>query len=42
MQQRPHDPAHMEVVVDDQKPQLFEIDVDHATDRCAGFCSPPR
>jgi hypothetical protein len=42
VQQRPQDPAHVEVVVNDEKPQLVEIDVKHATIWQAGFCSPPR
>src|SRR5260370_25273824 len=42
VQERPQDPAHMEIVVDDEKPQLVEIDVNHAKIWQAGFCSPPR
>jgi len=42
VQERPQDPAHMKVVVDNEKPELVEIDVDHAKVWQAGFCSPPR
>jgi hypothetical protein len=31
MQQRAENPAHMGVIIDNEEPQLVEIDVDHGT-----------
>jgi hypothetical protein len=40
MQERAQDPAHVEVVVDDEEPQLVEIDLKHAEIVQAGVLQP--